>query len=39
MVMIAGFYAFFAVAVILATRAEILERESRTRWVTALLQK
>jgi len=36
-VMIAGFYCFYALALIMATRAEILHRERRTDWVGALL--
>lgn len=34
--MIAGFYAFYALSLILYTRAEILKRESRTKWVAQL---
>ena len=37
MIMIAGFYLFFAVALILQIRTEILRRESRTQWVRDLL--
>lgn len=33
LVMILGFYCFYAVALILNTRVEILHRERRTRWV------
>ena len=36
LVMIAGFYCFYALVLILATRAEILHRERRTRWVAEL---
>lgn len=32
-----GFYCFYAVALILATRAEILARERRTQWVRQLV--
>lgn len=35
--MIAGFYCFYALALILHTRTEIIRRESRTRWVAQLL--
>ena len=34
--MIAGFYCFYALSLILYTRAEIVEREKRTKWVKAL---
>lgn len=34
--MIAGFYLFYALALILHTRTEILRQESRTRWVAEL---
>ncbi len=37
LVMIIGFYCFYALAVILATRTEILYRERRTHWVGELL--
>ena len=37
LVMIAGFYCFYAVVVILYTRAEILYRERKTRWVQTLV--
>lgn len=33
LVMVIGFYSFFAVVVLMRTRNEILEREKRTRWV------
>ncbi len=36
LVMIAGFYFFYAVSLILFTRAEILHRERRTQWVKTL---
>lgn len=36
LVMIAGFYCFYALTLLLATRAEILHRERRTGWVTEL---
>ncbi len=36
--MIAGFYCFYALVLILYTRAEILEREKRTQWVKAIGQ-
>lgn len=36
MVMILGFYCFYALVLILHTRAEILEREKRTKWVKQL---
>lgn len=36
LVMIAAFYCFYALALILATRAEILHRERRTAWVAEL---
>lgn len=35
-VMIAGFYVFYAVALMLALRGEILEREQKSRWVEEL---
>ena len=35
-VMIAGFYLFYALAVLLALRSEILEREEKSRWVEEL---
>jgi heme exporter protein C len=37
LVMIAGFYLFYALAVLLALRSEILEREERARWVEELV--
>jgi len=36
LVMIVGFYCFYALAVMLALRAEILEREEKARWVQDL---
>jgi heme exporter protein C len=36
-VMILGFYCFYALALILGLRAEILHRERRTRWVRELI--
>jgi len=36
-VCILGFYCFYALALILATRSEILQRERRTKWVRQLL--
>lgn len=39
LVMIIGFYCFYAWALILQTRAEIVYREKRTSWVQALVQK
>ena len=35
-VMLVGFYCFYALALLLHTRVEILRRESRTQWVTDL---
>ena len=35
-VMIAGFYCFYALAVLLSLRSEILEREEKSRWVEEL---
>jgi len=37
LVMILGFYCFYAVALILNTRVEVLYRERRTRWVQDLV--
>lgn len=37
LIMIAGLYAFFTLAVILYTRVEVLRRESRAQWVNDLL--
>jgi len=37
LIMIAGLYLFFTLAVILYTRVEVLRRESRTQWVNDLL--
>lgn len=39
LIMIAGFYLFYAVILILHARAEIIEREQRTRWVQELAAK
>lgn len=39
LVMIVGFYVFYALVLILNTRAEILHRERKTQWVRALLAK
>lgn len=38
LIMIAGFYIFYAVLVILFARAEIIRREQRTQWVKELVQ-
>lgn len=38
-VMIVGFYCFYALALIMATRVEIVQRERRTRWVLELVGK
>ena len=37
MIMIAAVYCFYALALLLHTRAEILEREKRTKWVQQLV--
>jgi len=37
LVMVIGFYCFFAVILMMRTRNEILEREKRTQWVQGLL--
>lgn len=37
LLMIVGFYLFFALALLLQARAEILRREGKTQWVRALL--
>jgi heme exporter protein C len=37
LVMILGFYCFYALVLILNTRAEILYRERRTRWVQEMV--
>jgi len=37
LIMIAGFYAFFTVALFLFVRSEILFRERKTKWVKALV--
>ena len=39
LVMIVGFYLFYAVALILHTRSEILRRERKTSWVRELLNE
>lgn len=39
LVAIAGFYCFYALALMLATRAEILQRERRTGWVLELVNR
>lgn len=36
LIMIVGFYSFYALSLILYTRADILKRESRTKWVAQL---
>lgn len=38
LIMIAGFYIFYAVLLILHARAEILHREQRTQWVQELIK-
>ncbi len=38
LIMIAGFYIFYAVLLILHARAEILHREQRTQWVRELIK-
>ncbi|MEH6625222.1 MAG: heme ABC transporter permease [Motiliproteus sp.] len=38
-VMVLGFYCFFAVALMLRTRTEILQREKRTGWVRQLVEE
>ena len=38
LVMVIGFYCFFAVVLMLRTRAEILEREKRSGWVKELVE-
>jgi heme exporter protein C len=35
-IMIGGFYVLYAVLVMLHTRAEVLNREQKTKWVKAL---
>ncbi len=37
LVMVIGFYSFFALVMLIRTRNEILERERRTRWVKDIL--
>ncbi len=39
LIMIAALYLFFTLAVILYTRVEVLRRESRTQWVSELLNQ
>jgi heme exporter protein C len=39
LVMILGFYCFYALALILAVRVEILKRESKTAWVRELVEQ
>ncbi len=39
LVMVIGFYCFFATVILLRTRNEILERERRTNWVKKLVSK
>lgn len=39
LVMVIGFYVFYALLLILYTRMEILRRESRTQWVSELVQQ
>ena len=39
LVMVIGFYCFFATVLMMRTRNEILEREKRTQWVRGLLSK
>jgi len=39
LVMVIGYYCFFATVILLRTRNEILERERRTNWVKKLLEK
>ena len=38
LIMIAGFYCFYALALMLYTRAEIVQRERRTQWVNELVE-
>jgi heme exporter protein C len=38
LIMVLGFYTFFFVAWMLRMRAEILQRESRTQWVSDLVR-
>jgi len=37
LIMIAGFYLFYAVLLIVHSRAEIIRREQRTKWVQELV--
>ena len=39
LIMVIGFYCFFAVILMMRTRNEILDREKRTQWVQGLLGK
>ena len=39
LVMILGFYCFYAVALILSVRVEILSRERKTSWVRGLVKQ
>ncbi len=39
LVMVLGFYCFFAAVLFMRTRNEILDRERRTKWVRELVQK
>lgn len=39
MVMVAGFYVFYALVLLLRTRSEILQRERKTRWVQELAER
>lgn len=39
LIMVIGFYCFFATVILLRTRNEILERERRTNWVKKLVSK
>ncbi|OPX56785.1 heme exporter protein C [Oceanospirillum multiglobuliferum] len=39
LIMVIGFYCFFATVLMMRTRNEILEREKRTQWVQGLLSK
>lgn len=39
LIMVLGFYCFFATVLMMRTRNEILEREKRTQWVQGLLSK
>ncbi|MGR9054281.1 MAG: heme ABC transporter permease [Gammaproteobacteria bacterium] len=39
LIMVLGFYCFFALMLMLRARTEVLERESRTSWVKALVER